>query len=57
MENNVRTALVNLLLHSLCREISAKVNETPANKPDLLFPYRANIETLLNIIEETQIRG
>ena len=53
MDNNVRAATVNLLLHSLFREISATLNDTPASDPNPLYPYRAYLETILNYSEET----
>ena len=54
MDNNVRAAPVNLLLHLLFREISATLNDTPASDPNPLYPYRAYLETILNYSEETQ---
>ena len=54
MDNNVRAASVNLLLHSLFREISATLNDTLASDPNPLYPYRAYLETILNYNEETQ---
>ena len=54
MDNNVRAASVNLLLHSLFREISATLNDTPASGQIPLYPYRAYMETILNYSEETQ---
>ena len=54
MDDNVRAAPVNLLLHSLFREISATLNDTPVSDPNPLYPYRAYLETLLNYSEEVQ---
>ena len=54
MDDNVRAASVNLLLHSLFREISATLNDTPVSDPNPDYPYRAYIETILNFSEETQ---
>lgn len=54
MDNNVRAAPVNLLLHSLFREISATLNDTPVSDPNPLYPYRAYLETLLNFSEDIQ---
>ena len=54
LNNNIRAAPVNLLLHSLFREISATLNDTPASDPNLLYPYRAYLDTILNYSEETQ---
>ena len=41
MDNNVRTAPANMYLHSLFREISATLNDTPASDPNPFYPYRA----------------
>jgi hypothetical protein len=54
MDDNVRAAPVNLLLHSIFREISATLNDTPVSDPNPLYPYRAYLETLLNYDEEVQ---
>ena len=54
MDNNVRAAPVNLLLHSLLREISTTLTYTPASDPNPLYPYRAYLETIWNYSEETQ---
>ena len=54
MDDNVRAAPMNLLLHSLFREIDASLNDTPVSDPNPDYPYRAFIETILNFSEETQ---
>ena len=54
MDGNVRAAPVNLLLHSLFREITASLNDTPVSDPNPLYPYRAYLETLLNYSEDVQ---
>ena len=54
MDNNIRAAPVNLMLHSMFREIDATLNDTPASDPNSLYPYRAYLETLLNYSEEVQ---
>ena len=54
IDNNVRAAPVNLLLHSLFREISAELNDTLTSDSNPLYPYRAYLETFLNYSEETQ---
>ena len=54
MDDNVRASTVNLLLHSLFREISATLNDTPVSDPNPDYPYRALLETILNFSEDTQ---
>ena len=54
MDDNVRASTVNLLLHSLFREIYATLNDTPVSDPNPDYPYRALFETILNFSEETQ---
>ena len=54
MTDNIRAAPVNFLLHSLFREISATLNDTPASDPNPLYSYRAYLETMLNYSEQTQ---
>jgi hypothetical protein len=54
MDGNIRAAPVNLMLHSLFREIQATLNDTPVSDPNPLYPYRAYLETLLSFSEETQ---
>ena len=54
MDNNLQAAPVNLMLHSMFREIDVTLNDTPASDPNSLYPYRAYLETLLNYSEEVQ---
>ena len=54
MDANVQTELVNLMLHSMFRKISATLNDTPASDPNPLYPYRGFIEIILNYSKETQ---
>ena len=54
MDNNVRAAPVNLLLYSLFREISATLSNTPERYPNLLYPYGAYLDSILNYSQETQ---
>ena len=48
IDNNVRATPLNLSLHSLFGEISATLNDTYNSYPNLLYPYRAFLKTILN---------
>ena len=45
---------VNLILHSLFREMNAELNGKPVSEPNNMYLYQAYFETLLNFSFETQ---
>ena len=49
-----KTGPVNLLLHSLFREVTVEFNNKTVTDPSNLYPYRAYLETLLNYGNEAQ---
>jgi len=48
------SAVINLPMHSLFREVSVEMNMKSVSELNYLYPYRAYLETLINFSRGTQ---